>query len=127
MKRELLASLPIGLLLVAGCNAVLGLGDYAIGTDTVDAASDQTSAGDDAANDTAIGTDTSTQDAPAGCDAAEPTTATQCFGCTPGTNPEFLNACTASACVPFDDTTRLANWDGGALPPVPDPTDGGAG
>ena len=125
MTRRLLALLPLAVMFALGCNAALGLGDYTIGNDAIDAATDQTS-GNDAVADNAT-QDGSTQDAPTGCDAAEPTTATQCFGCTPTTNPEFLNACSASACVPFDDTKRLANWDGGALPPVPDPTDGGAG
>jgi hypothetical protein len=40
-----------------------------------------------------------------------------CYKCTPTTNDEFLNQCTASACTPFDNTTRLPNYDGG-LPPL---------
>ena len=52
---------------------------------------------------------------------------TQCFPCTPTTDPQFLNACTDAACVPFDDQARIAGFvPDGALPPVPDvPMDGG--
>lgn len=41
---------------------------------------------------------------------------------------DFLNACTNAQCVPFDDKARVTRLgDGGALPPVPDIVDGGAG
>src|SRR5262249_46296615 len=35
----------------------------------------------------------------AGC-----TGASGCYACDPSTSPEFLNACTSSTCVPFDQT-----------------------
>jgi hypothetical protein len=40
-----------------------------------------------------------------------------CYKCTPTTNVEFLNQCTASSCTPFDNAARLPNYDGG-LPPL---------
>jgi hypothetical protein len=46
---------------------------------------------------------------------------------TPTTDPELLNACTNSQCVPFDDTVRVPRLAAdGALPPVPDPVDAAA-
>jgi hypothetical protein len=46
------------------------------------------------------------------------TTDAGCWSCTPTTTPEFLNQCTSSQCSPFDNWTRLPNYDGG-LPPLP--------
>ena len=42
-----------------------------------------------------------------------------CYACAPTTTPEFYNACTPSACEPFDQT-RLTNLPAdGKLPPLP--------
>jgi hypothetical protein len=84
------------------CNAILGLGDYAVG--------------DGGAN---AGGDGATSDCGANLDAG------QCYPCTPTTNDQLLNSCTTSNCVPFDDSTRVPNFDG-SLPVIPDPPpDGG--
>ncbi len=47
-------------------------------------------------------------------DAAGCTQDSGCWSCTPGTEPEFLNQCTASHCTPFDNA-RVPNYDGGTL------------
>ncbi|MGK3967248.1 hypothetical protein WMF38_24125 [Sorangium sp. So ce118] len=47
-----------------------------------------------------------------------------CYGCTPTTNEQLLNACTDAACRPFDNR-RLGNLRDGALPPLPEPGAGG--
>lgn len=42
-----------------------------------------------------------------------------CFACPPTTTPEFYNACTSSACEPFDQN-RVTNLPAdGKLPPLP--------
>lgn len=51
-------------------------------------------------------------------DAAACTADSGCWTCTPTTALQFLNQCTASTCVPFDNLARLPNYDGGALPPL---------
>jgi hypothetical protein len=50
-------------------------------------------------------------------DAAVCSTDGGCYKCTPTTNEEFLNQCTASSCAPFNNGQRLPNYDGG-LPPL---------
>jgi ABC-type phosphate transport system substrate-binding protein len=45
-----------------------------------------------------------------------------CFRCTPTTRDELLNACTASPCTPYDNSTLPINLDGGL--PTPPPRDG---
>ena len=112
----------------ASCTTILGLSDYAVhpvrdaGPDVVvDAAEiDVRSPVDASAMDVADALDASTD--VVSCD-IDP--AVQCFPCMPSAPLEFLNGCTAATCVPFDDSTRLANLlsDGG-LPPLP-PFDGG--
>jgi hypothetical protein len=47
-----------------------------------------------------------------------------CYACLPATTPEFLNACTNSSCVPFDDSRVTGLLPDGGLPPVP-PIDAG--
>ena len=43
-----------------------------------------------------------------------------CYRCSPKTSVQFLNACTRSRCVPFDDHARLTNLTAsGELPPLP--------
>lgn len=51
-------------------------------------------------------------------DAAACTADSGCWSCTPTTEPQFLNQCTSSTCVPFDNLSRLPGYDGGALPPL---------
>ena len=51
-------------------------------------------------------------------------------GCTPKTpkttNEDFLNeTCTDSKCIPFDNCARLGLCDGGPLPALVDPPEGG--
>lgn len=85
------------------CNAILGLGDYAVGDGGTTAGGDGSSSGDCGA------------DFDAG----------QCYPCTATNTDQLLNACTTSNCVPFDDTARVPNFDG-SLPVIPDPPpDGG--
>src|SRR5579872_1909651 len=112
----------------ASCTAILGLGDYAVhpvrdaGQDVaVDAAEiDARSPVDASPKDVADAPDISTDVISCDVDLT-----VQCFPCAPRAPLEFLNGCTAATCVPFDDSTRLANLlpDGG-LPPLP-PFDGG--
>ena len=46
-----------------------------------------------------------------------------CYVCTPKTSQQFLNACTSSACVPFDDHARITRMtESGELPPLPTPS-----
>jgi hypothetical protein len=41
---------------------------------------------------------------------------------------EYLNACSSSNCIPFDDSMRVSRFNpDGSLPPVPDPPDAGGG
>jgi hypothetical protein len=84
--------------LVAGCNSILGLSDYSVSAD----------AGSSAHPDS-------------GSNCSWDANSGACYPCKPSTDPEFLNACTESTCVPFDDTVRVKNLpaDGG-LPEVPD-------
>src|SRR6478735_4876488 len=42
-----------------------------------------------------------------------------CYACEPKQLVEFLNQCSGSQCAPFDNSTRLPLYDGGALPPLP--------
>jgi len=89
----------------SACNSILGLGDYKVAPDA--------------------GTITP-EDSGVSC-VWELDSGT-CYPCAPKKDPQFLNACTSSQCIPFDDTVRVtkANPDG-ALPPVPDrpPDDAG--
>ncbi|MEO8874072.1 MAG: hypothetical protein ABI461_00675 [Polyangiaceae bacterium] len=87
------------------CNAILGLGDYKVGA----------AAGD--------GGPITGDESPAACNAA--LEAGACYPCTPITNDQLENACTDSLCVPFDDSTRIPNFNG-TLPDIPEPIpDGG--
>ncbi len=42
-----------------------------------------------------------------------------CYACKPTTLPQFLNHCTDSTCVPFDNAARLPLYKNGTLPPLP--------
>jgi hypothetical protein len=53
-------------------------------------------------------------DAPPSC-----TSDAGCFVCEPVTTPDFLNACTDSTCIPFDNEARLPRYNHGNLPPLP--------
>jgi hypothetical protein len=48
-----------------------------------------------------------------------------CFQGEPKTNEDYLNQCTNADCIPFDNCTRLGLCNGGKLPPLVDPPDGG--
>jgi hypothetical protein len=84
------------------CNAILGLGDYAVGD----------------GGPSTINPDGS----PAECNGA--LEAGQCYPCTPTGNDQLENACTTSSCVPFDDNARIPNFDA-SLPFIPIPPDAG--
>jgi hypothetical protein len=111
MRRlALILALAVGL--AAGCNAIFGISDYSV--------VDDASAGD-GANDSG--------EAAVNCDNFDPSTGV-CYPspCPPKTDPEFLNACTGSQCIPFDDTKRIPGYSpDGSLPLVPDlpPVDAG--
>ncbi len=87
------------------CNAILGLGDYTVNDGGASSNSDGASS-----------------DCGADFDAG------QCYPCAATTNDQLLNACTSSNCVPFDDTTRIPNFDPNyatTLTILPNPPDGG--
>ncbi|HEX7666987.1 MAG TPA: hypothetical protein VF407_20800 [Polyangiaceae bacterium] len=87
------------------CNAILGLGDYQVVDGGVLPGQD---GGPNPGGDCGV----ASADGP-------------CYACDPSTDIEFLNACTDSTCVPFDDKTRIPNFDA-SLPDIPEPTpDGG--
>ncbi|HEY8074588.1 MAG TPA: hypothetical protein VIF62_10765 [Labilithrix sp.] len=99
---------------VAGCNAIFGIGDYKVT--------------DDAALPDGAGAD-----GPVSCESYDPASG-KCYPappCAATNDPELLNACTGAQCVPFDDTARIPNLPkDGKLPPVtdpPPPVDAGAG
>jgi hypothetical protein len=115
---------------IAGCSTAIGLSDYTFRADGADGgASDASSATlpdrqrprDVSTGDASV----STGDAGAGgADAADAAScsvdlATQCYSCAPATQPQFLNACTSAACVPFDDTRVTLLLPDGGLPPLP--------
>lgn len=57
--------------------------------------------------------DTGVDTAPAdtGVDAGDPCLdPSGCFACPPSTTPEFLEACTASECAPFDNNARIPGF-----------------
>lgn len=86
------------------CNAILGLGDYKVADGGVLPLSD----GGVPSGDCGV----------ASADAA-------CFACEPQKDVEFLNACTDSTCVPYDDYANIPGFTG-VLPDIPEPTpDGG--
>jgi hypothetical protein len=60
-----------------------------------------------------------------GCEVPDAFGGQTCFGCTPMSSEELLNACTPGACTPFDNRARIANFDG-KLRPLPPPPDAGA-
>jgi len=101
-----------------GCSPVIGLEGYSTHTETVDRG-EGTAAGDGGAD----GFAEAAADGTAGCDVD---LTTQCYACAPTEMPQFLNACTNAACVPFDDVKRLTHLlPKGGLPPLP-PLDAGS-
>jgi hypothetical protein len=117
MRWRLAASIAAGVGVAPGCSTVLDSGRYhavaGADSDSGAATGGQASAFGDAATD--------------GANCNVDLTA-QCYPCTATTPVQLLNACTSASCVPFDDTTRLANLlPDGALPPLPlgGPGDGG--
>jgi hypothetical protein len=131
---------------VVGCTAAIGLSDYTFGEHGADggppdassatlpdrteprgaSAGDADAGGSDASTGDAgaAGSDASEGDADAGgSDAADAAScsvdlATTCYPCAPATQPQFLNACTSAACVPFDDTRVTLLLPDGGLPPL---------
>jgi len=94
------------------------------GSDTSVATKDAGGGGDDGGDGGGPASEASTQDGPSfdaqpDVDAAACTSDSGCWSCTPTTTPQFLNQCTGSTCSPFANATRLPNYDGGALPPLP--------
>jgi hypothetical protein len=114
MRRRLFFFCVIAIGVAAGCNAIFGIGDYAV----VD---DASTLGGDGSNEGGEGS--------VDCDNYDPASG-QCYPCAPKKDPEFLNACTGSQCVPFDDKARVPQFNpDGSLPTVPDlpPPDSGGG
>jgi len=112
---------------IAGCSTAIGLSDYAFRTDGADGgttdASSATLPDRNGPPDASTG-DAGVSVAMGGADAAEAAScsvdlATQCYPCAPATQPQFLNACTSAACVPFDDTRVTLFLPDGGLPPLP--------
>lgn len=145
-SRALAAGIAAVAVSVVGCTAAIGLSNYTFGGDGVspDASSatlpDRAEPRDGPAGDAAVGgpeggastgdvdaggPSASAGDAAAdGSDAADVVScsvnlATQCYPCAPATQPQFLNACTSAACVPFDDTRVTLLLPDGGLPPLP--------
>lgn len=105
MRRRLalVSALVIGIL--AGCNAIFGIGDYVVDDDAGTLGGDGSTEGGEAAS----------------CDDYDPASG-KCYPCAPQNDPQFLNACTGSLCVPFDDKARVPRFNpDGSLPTVPDP------
>jgi hypothetical protein len=143
LSRALAAGIAAVAVSVAGCTAAIGLSDYTFGGDgaSPDASSatlpDRTEPRDASAGDADAGgsdggastgdgvSDASAGDAgTGGSDAADGAScsvdlATTCYPCAPATQPQFLNACTSAACVPFDDTRVTLLLPDGGLPPLP--------
>jgi hypothetical protein len=90
--RRVLFLVSVVAVLSAGCNSILGFSEYNVAEDGGGAAQ---------------------------CNAN--LAGGECYPCKPATDPQFLNACTDSTCVPFDDKARVSKLPlDGALPPVPD-------
>ncbi len=103
--RLLILGLAVGAL-CAGCNSILGLGNFSVSPDA--------------------GSGITKPDSVARC--ADSNAGGQCYACAPQTNTQYLNACTEASCVPFDDTKRVKNLPlDGNLPLVPDVPDAGPG
>src|SRR3954469_19383799 len=80
-------------LTVFGCDAVLGLGDYHVGTEQADTGPpiDSPSNPDE----------TGGPDSGVDCDVDLTQT---CYACTPTTNDQFQNSCPDNTCIPFDES-----------------------
>jgi hypothetical protein len=106
----------------AGCNSILGANDYKLKHDAVGAAGAGGASGGGGTGGTS-GTGGASGTGGQECQQA------LCWACAPTTYAQFLNACTDSICVPFDDSMShlpllLA---GGELPPLPEGTGGTGG
>ena len=99
--RQVLLCVSVVAVLSAGCNSILGFSEYKVSEDAAGA--------------------------PTQCNVN--LAAGQCYPCKPSSDPQYLNACTDSTCVPFDDKARVTKLPlDGALPQVPDlppPNDAG--
>jgi hypothetical protein len=60
---------------------------------------------------TSSGTMVTSSTGPGGC-----TGDAGCWACAPTDDTEYFNACTDSTCIGFDNTKRIAKYDGGKLP-----------
>lgn len=110
----------------AACSTALGLSDYVFRPSESEGGVTDARASGDGPEGSASNGDGATGKAEAAADASEDVTscdvdlASQCYPCAPQLNAQFLNACTSSACVPFDDGTRVTHLlPDGALPPLP--------
>ncbi len=149
LSRTLAAGIAAVAVSVVACTTAIGLSGYTFGQDGADGGPpdassatlpDRTEPRDASAGDAdaggsgggastgdadAGGSDASAGDADAGgSDAADAAScsvdlATRCYPCAPATQPQFLNACTSAACVPFDDTRVTLLLPDGGLPPLP--------
>jgi hypothetical protein len=62
---------------------------------------------------TSSGTMVTSSTGPGGC-----TGDAGCWACAPTDDSEYLNGCTDSTCIPFDNAKRVLKYDGGKLPPL---------
>jgi hypothetical protein len=87
-----------------GCSAILGIGDYSVGS--TDGGGDAPTVQQSDAADAGEG----------GCN-GDP--AKGCVSCPPQTNEDFLNSCPDNNCIPFDSTRVMPLLlPDGALPPL---------
>ena len=107
------------LLVVAGgaavaCNSLLGLTDFEVTPDPVEAGKSETSVPD--------------LDATTGCvdgQTSDVDLKVECYPCNPLTNEQLLNACSGAQCISFDNKRITSLLPDGGLPALPPPLDGG--
>ena len=95
------------------CNSLIGLTDFEVVPDPVEAGPQETSMPE--------------IDATTGCadgQTSDVDLRLECYPCAPLSNEQLLNACTGAQCIPFD-RSRLTNLLDGGLPPLPVDLDGG--
>jgi hypothetical protein len=117
-RRWAYATLLVGAIaVVAGCSAILGVGDYVV-------ADADGGGGDGGGGDASIDAPESAVDAGSDADAGPACNvdlSLQCYPCVPTTTEQFLNGCSDGTCVPFDrDRLKGLLLPDGTLPPLPD-------